>query len=213
MVSSDFFLNNTDKILAFVFLASSGLYLRFLLELFGQAWVRTKAHTATLMFLPLIVYVVTKVIAGDIALSLGMVGALSIVRFRNPVRSPLELASYFCAITLGIAACVSLKWFLFLIISITLVTMLLAIINYILSKFFNYQFFITSFSEGNSLSTFTISTKENIEILDKSEFLISKTKSDNIINYILASHNFSELKKIEKNPTLQNNSFNVELKR
>lgn len=213
MVSSDFFLNNTDKILAFVFLASSGLYLRFLLELFGQAWVRTKAHTATLMFLPLIVYVITKVIAGDIALSLGMVGALSIVRFRNPVRSPLELASYFCAITLGIAAGVSLKWSLYLIITITLGTMLLTIINYILSKFFNYQFFITSFSEGNSLSTFTISTKENIEILDKSEFLISKTKSDNIINYILASHNFSELKKIEKNPTIQNNSFNVELKR
>ena len=197
MVSSDFFLNNTDKILAFVFLASSGLYLRFLLELFGQAWVRTKAHTATLMFLPLIVYVITKVIAGDIALSLGMVGALSIVRFRNPVRSPLELASYFCAITLGIAAGVSLKWSLYLIITITLGTMLLTIINYILSKFFNYQFFITSFSEGNSLSTFTISTKENIEILDKSE-LTSKTKSDNIINYILASHNFSELKKLKK---------------
>ena len=87
------------------------------------------------MFLPLIVYVITKVIAGDIALSLGMVGALSIVRFRNPVRSPLELANYFCAITLGIAAGVSLKWSLYLIITITLGTMLLTIINYILSIF------------------------------------------------------------------------------
>ena len=101
-------INNLDKFFAIIILIGSGIYLRFLLELFGQVWIRTKAHTATLLLLPIIVYVITNVIAGNIALSLGMVGALSIVRFRNPVRSPLELASYFCAITLGIAAAVSL---------------------------------------------------------------------------------------------------------
>jgi hypothetical protein len=38
-----------------------------------------------------------------------MVGALSIIRFRNPVRSPLELSLYFILITLGISAYVSIK--------------------------------------------------------------------------------------------------------
>ena len=31
-----------------------------------------------------------------------MVGALSIVRFRTPVKNPSELAIYFCLITIGI---------------------------------------------------------------------------------------------------------------
>ena len=42
-------------------------------------------------------------IAGNIALSLGMIGALSIVRFRNPVKSPFELTVFFGLITIGIA--------------------------------------------------------------------------------------------------------------
>ena len=59
---------------------------RFLLIASGQHWVRTFSHTATLLVLPIITFVITKVISGNIALSLGMVGALSIVRFRNPVK-------------------------------------------------------------------------------------------------------------------------------
>jgi len=209
----NFFIEHLDKIYAFVILTSSSIYLRFLFEFFGQVWVKTKAHTATIMFLPLIVYVITMVIAGNIALSLGMVGALSIVRFRNPVRSPLELAAYFCAITLGIAAGVSLIWVAYLIISITLGVIILVFIDYILLKFFNRQFFIVSFSEGNSLSTLSISTHQDIEILDNSESLISKIKSENIINYTLATNNFSKLKELEKHPSIQNNILTFELRR
>ena len=47
-------------------------------------------------------YLITEVISSNIALSLGMVGALSIVRFRTPVKSPLELVNYFMLITIGI---------------------------------------------------------------------------------------------------------------
>ena len=80
-----------------------------LLQFMGQTWIKTIAHTSTLLLLPILTYVITSVISGNIALSLGMVGALSIVRFRNPVRSPLELSVYFGAITLGITASVSVK--------------------------------------------------------------------------------------------------------
>ena len=46
--------------------------------------------------------VITSSISNNIALSLGMVGALSIVRFRTPVKNPFELIVYFFLITLGI---------------------------------------------------------------------------------------------------------------
>jgi len=97
--------------------------IRVLLEIFHQKWITTASHTATLVFLPILTYVITNVISGNIALSLGMVGALSIVRFRNPVTSPLELSTYFASITMGIAASVSLQWLVFLV-----ATLLLAIL-------------------------------------------------------------------------------------
>ena len=206
-------INNLDKFLAIIILISSGIYLRFLLELFGQAWIRTKAHTATLLLLPIIVYVITNVIAGNIALSLGMVGALSIVRFRNPVRSPLELASYFCAITLGIAAAVSLQWVMLLIGAVTFGIIVLVILNYISNTFLNRPFFITSFSEGNSLSSLTIVTREDIEILDMDHSLTSKTKSDGLINYTLLSNDFLKLKELENHPAIQKQALTLELRK
>ena len=46
-------------------------------------------------------------IAGNLGLSLGMIGALSIVRFRTPVKSPIELVFYFVLIVLGISITVA----------------------------------------------------------------------------------------------------------
>ena len=39
-----------------------------------------------------------------------MVGALSIVRFRHPVKNSLELVIYFALITVGISAGVNIKY-------------------------------------------------------------------------------------------------------
>ena len=124
------------------------LSIRFILEITGQKWIKTTSHTSTLTILPVITYIITSVISGNIALSLGMVGALSIVRFRNPVKSPLELTVYFTSITMGISAAVSMKWLLTLSISIYIVVSLLTLIWFVLKRFFRKQFFITSFSEG-----------------------------------------------------------------
>ena len=63
-----------------------------------------------------------------------MVGALSIVRFRHPVRSPLELSVYFGSITLGIAASVNIKWVVLLVISIALIVVSLSLIDLFLKK-------------------------------------------------------------------------------
>ena len=82
----------------------SGFLLWATLAAIGQNWVKTMANTVTYLFLPVIGYVVILVISNNVALSLGLVGALSIVRFRHPVKSPLELVMYFALVTVGIAA-------------------------------------------------------------------------------------------------------------
>ena len=125
-----------------------------------------------------------------------MVGALSIVRFRNPVRSPLELSVYFAAITMGISASVNIKWSIFLFLSILLVVIIFLIVQILSNKLFNKEFFNTSFTEGNSLSTLTIVLKKENITLNNSRYLNSKILNDNEIKYTLISSNFEILKKI-----------------
>ncbi len=172
------------------------LSLRFLLQISGQTWIKTTAHSSTLIILPIITYVISSVIAGNIALSLGMVGALSIVRFRNPVRSPLELTVYFTAITFGISASVRTLWVAQLFAAILLIVFCLYIMSFIFKRVFKKNLFITSFSEGNSLSTLDIKSKLALEFLDKSKFLKSKFSSTDEKSYLLVSNDFRELKKI-----------------
>ena len=112
-------------------------------------------------------YVITKVISGNIALSLGMVGALSIVRFRNPVRSPLELSVYFGMITMGIAASVSNLWLIFLVAAIFSGIIALIFVNIISKYFFHKTFFSMSFTEGNNFSTLEVTSSKKISILIK----------------------------------------------
>lgn len=207
------FADNSDKIIAISLLFGSGLLFRFVLQFFGQTWIKTKSHTVTLILLPIITYVITNVISGNIALSLGMVGALSIVRFRNPVRSPLELSTYFAAITMGISASVSLKWLLFLIVSILAVIIILSVINFAFKVFLKKPMFIVSFSEGNNLSTLIIDTSETIDLCEKSELLQSKIVTKDKITYSLASDNFSKLKQIEDSSEIQKRSNSIQLSR
>lgn len=80
-----------------------GLLVRVTLGLAGQQWARTYSNTLTYLLLPVVGLVIVQVISSSIALSLGMIGALSIVRFRHPVKSPLELVIFFLLLTVGVA--------------------------------------------------------------------------------------------------------------
>ena len=208
-------LEHTDKLVAVAMLILLGISLRVTLQIFGQSWITTKAHTATILILPITTYVITNVISGNIALSLGMVGALSIVRFRNPVRSPLELTVYFGAITMGIAAGVSLMWLIFLVIAVSLAIITLVIVNRVSNVFYSTPFFQTSFSEGNSLSSITIVSKDQIAILDNHDFLQSKNMSsdEGTVVYHLTSINFELLRELQKNLQENYELLSTELRR
>ena len=60
------------------------------------------SFTITLIMLTLITTPVVMCIKSDIALSMGMVGALSIVRFRTAVKDPLDTAYMFWSLKMGI---------------------------------------------------------------------------------------------------------------
>ena len=204
---------HADKIIALGSLFCCSLMLRVALQVFAQQWVVTIAHTSTLFLLPIITYAITSVISGNIALSLGMVGALSIVRFRNPVRSPLELSAYFASITMGIAASVDLIWLFFLVFALGFSGVGLWIIHIISSRLLRKPFFLASFNEGNHLSTLEVVSADVVEDLDQHPRLVHKRSSEGKIQYRLASHSFEELASLENSLQSDSAFFHIDLKR
>ena len=152
-----------------IFLILSGLVLRFSLSITGQNWVKTYQQTIAFLILPVVTYVITKTITGNIALSLGMIGALSIVRFRNPVKSALELVMYFVLITIGIAASVNMDFAYILVATCLLVIGGTRLSQFILKKFFSKPFYNVSFNEGMSLNTIEIYSSKSMEDIEKNQ--------------------------------------------
>lgn len=193
---------------AITLLIISGIIMRFSLTLTGQTWAKTYQQTMGFIILPVITYVITKTITGNIALSLGMIGAMSIVRFRNPVKSPLELIMYFALITIGIAASVRTKWAILLVLVIIGSIFSIKLIQ-IMYKKFNKSFYTTSFNEGVDLNIIEISASSKIEILENNENLrnVIIQKESNEIFYRLGFENINDLKKL-KNTIETNNNIN-----
>lgn len=177
------------------FIILSGLVLRFSLSITGQNWVKTYQQTIAFLILPVVTYVITKTITGNIALSLGMIGALSIVRFRNPVKSALELVMYFVLITIGIAASVNMEFAYILVTTCLLVIGGTRLSQFILKKFFNKPFYNVSFNEGMSLNTIEIYSSKSMEDIEKNQNIknIVVLKDSNEYIYRLSFENSKEL--------------------
>ena len=178
-----------------IFLILSGLVLRFSLSITGQNWVKTYQQTIAFLILPVVTYVITKTITGNIALSLGMIGALSIVRFRNPVKSALELVMYFVLITIGIAASVNMDFAYILVATCLLVIGGTRVSQFILKKFFSRPFYNVSFNEGMSLNTIEIYSSKSIEDIEKNQNIKNMVvlKDSNEYIYRLSFENSKEL--------------------
>lgn len=84
------------------------LYLSYRISHSGPVYSRR--FNVSLVMLVLITTLVMIVIGNNIALSLGMVGALSIVRFRTAIKDPRDTAYIFWAIAVGVCCGVSDYW-------------------------------------------------------------------------------------------------------
>lgn len=188
-----------DEISSIAVLIIGGLLLRFSLTITGQSWAKSHAQTVAFLVLPLITYVITKTITGNIALSLGMIGALSIIRFRHPVKSALELIMYFDLITIGIATSVRTKWAIQLIIGTILIIFIVKIVQK-LSQKFGRSFYNVSFNEGVALNSIEVHSKEKIDLIENDNNLTSlfKDSAQGEIVYRLTFENKNQLNLLKK---------------
>jgi len=85
-----------------IFAAFLSFLLAVLYEKFGQSLSNRKLFSKNLIFLTMTTMLVISIVKSSLALSLGLVGALSIVRFRAAIKEPEELVYLFLAISIGL---------------------------------------------------------------------------------------------------------------
>lgn len=93
-------------ILSFALLA--GFYIFFVYKLSAKTAFYSKDLNITIAGMPIIVAAIMIAMQSNLLISLGMVGALSIVRFRNALKNPLDLLYLFWSISVGIITGVGL---------------------------------------------------------------------------------------------------------
>lgn len=82
--------------------AAFALVLRWHFMRFGSTLSNRAEFSLVFPFVLLTTVLIITVVKSSLALSLGLVGALSIVRFRTPIKEPEELAYLFMSIALGL---------------------------------------------------------------------------------------------------------------
>lgn len=153
------------------------------------------------IILSLATTIVITIVKSSLALSLGLVGALSIVRFRAAIKEPEELVYLFLIIATGLG-CGSGQ---IIITSIGIITSLILIIIY--SYYFRNKKLLSSEITNTCINIEKrISANETDELLKKIydhcteiKFIsYTSTKNETVINLDIKVKNFSKLSKISE---------------
>jgi uncharacterized membrane protein YhiD involved in acid resistance len=91
-----------DMVVALVLAFCLGLFIFFIYKKTYTGVMYSSSFGVTLVALTMITTLVILAVTSNVVLSLGMVGALSIVRFRTAIKEPLDIAFLFWSIAAGI---------------------------------------------------------------------------------------------------------------
>lgn len=91
-----------DMVLALVLAFCIGLFIFMIYKKTYTGVMYSSSFGVTLVALTMITALVILAVTSNVVLSLGMVGALSIVRFRTAIKEPLDIAFLFWSIAAGI---------------------------------------------------------------------------------------------------------------
>lgn len=126
--------NLTDMTAADIFAAMAvacliGLYIFLVYRVVTRKAFYSKSFSISLVVLAMLTTAVILTIQSSVVVSLGMVGALSIVRFRTAIKDPMDLVFLFWSISVGIICGVGLfELAIFVSVSVSIVTAVLELL-------------------------------------------------------------------------------------
>ena len=102
-----------------------GAVIYFVYSKFYVGVIYSRSFAITLVGMTALTAMVTLAISTNIVISLGMVGALSIVRFRTAIKDPLDLLYLFWAITTGITSGAGMYLLVLVTAAVMIITIML----------------------------------------------------------------------------------------
>jgi uncharacterized membrane protein YhiD involved in acid resistance len=194
------------NILLSAFLATilSWLYVKY-----GNSLSNRKQFGKNFLLITMTTMLIISIVKSSLALSLGLVGALSIIRFRAAIKEPEELAYLFLAIGIGLgfgADQTGITLLAFVIISIIL------IITKKFSKKFhdNQNLHLTIHSNGSnkiSIDAIIEILKKNCDEVDLKR--LDETKETLEASFLVESPNFTQLNKAKGELQKLNKNINI----
>ena len=127
-LSTGGYLSSADIILALIASLACSSIISMVYKYTFQGVIYHKTFNISIILVSMITTSVVMAISGNLMLALGMVGALSIVRFRAAIKEPLDIVFLFWAITIGVANGVAF-FKLSIITTITLSILLLILVR------------------------------------------------------------------------------------
>ena len=191
------------NIILSAFLAASlgWVYIRY-----GEALSNRKQFSNNFMLLTTTTMLMITIVKSSLALSLRLVGALSIIRFRSAIKEPEELTYLFLSIAIGLGLGANQT-------AVTIIAFITITIIIILKKYFSQ-----SLKESNnfhlsiqSLESKNIDTNKIIDILDKYCEMVDLRRLDETsdsleISFFIEVKNISQINHIKETlHTLSNN--------
>jgi len=162
---------------------------------YGNALSNRKQFAKNFLLITMTTMLIISIVKSSLALSLGLVGALSIIRFRTAIKEPEELAYLFLAISIGLGLGADQT-------AITIIAFIIMLIIVIVTKKFS-----TRFHDYKNLHL-TIQSNSDTKITIDAIIEILKLRCDAVdlrrldengkiieASFIIESHDFSQLNK------------------
>lgn len=167
----------------------SRMYVRY-----GNALSNRKAFSRNFMVLAITTMFIISVVKSSLALSLGLVGALSIVRFRSAIKEPEELTYLFLTIAIGLGCGAGLT--ILTIIAFAGFAVVIWIINRYQKSVESQNLYLTI----SSNDPVKVDLKQVVEILKKHCSGIKLKRSDEAATAMEASFfvEFEDFEKLEQ---------------
>ncbi len=178
-------LNFAVNLLLAAFLA---YVLSHIYRLYGNSLSNRESFSKNLVLLAMITMTVISIVKSSLALSLGLVGALSIVRFRAAIKEPEELTYLFLAISIGLGLGADQR----LIIIISFILTVFVIIG--LKKITRDELL----SQSNMFITISSQDKKNVNL-------------DAIVNIVNNSCDRVDLRRLDSGADLIEVTFNTQV--
>ena len=183
--------------------------LGWLYSRYGESLSNRKQAGKNFLLITLTTMLIISVVKSSLALSLGLVGALSIIRFRAAIKEPEELSYLFLAIAVGLGF--GADQTIITLVAFSIIAILIIIAKKFSKKYENDQnLHLTIQSENRkniSIDTILGVLENNIDEVDLRR--LDETKDHIEASFIVGSQNFTQLNKAKVE--LQNLDDNLKI--